>query len=336
MHRNINCVHVFSTRTNTQSLLQLQRMSHGKAAFVLAIIAATQSFANDVERKRTQDKKIAKSVPMHVSMLWPTPIIHVSLSSLQERSLESPDFGDALRDLGLQGFDKYERSILPKELSIDRNFAAAFADADHSRINTAFGRWQARAYSNHFGLPIKRFSVQGQIPPELDGVPYGWPELYNNPRFRRLLLRVKQLSKVYLNRTGWDTTVTDQTFFIIPWVEVFRHGDAYRPQARSDGAYIFSRYFASVKTNSLKFNTEDTRGINPPFGKTHSMPVESGEIVMLPPWTSTLITPNMINETSVCYCFMIYPESGKLPVEDDLTASVKFQSRSHVVPKSNK
>eukprot|EP00929_Paragymnodinium_shiwhaense_P072353 TRINITY_DN36728_c0_g3_i1.p1 TRINITY_DN36728_c0_g3~~TRINITY_DN36728_c0_g3_i1.p1 ORF type:complete len:348 (-),score=58.03 TRINITY_DN36728_c0_g3_i1:184-1173(-) len=278
----------------------------------------------------------ASTVVANTTSLWPIHFAHMPLSSPRRDSLETAEFGHILRDIGRNGFDKYVQTVLPQELRLDPGFAKVFAESDHSRLNLAFRRWQARTFASYMGIPIRRISVQGEIIPKLEGIDYTWPELYDSAQYKKLIAWVRQLSKVYLKRTGFDEEEAKQKFLVFPWVEVYERGMAMRPMTRTDGAYIFSRYFASVTEGALKFNFEDPRGINPPYGKTASDGVYEGKISLVPSWVSTFLTPNMLNSTAVSYCFLIYPENGKLSFEDDKTADMKPMKQTQITDESVK
>lgn len=263
-----------------------------------------------------------EGITARVTHLWPILLTQTPLSG-SDKALESAEFGRKLSQIGYERYQRYVKEVLPVELATDAAFNATFQQADHSRMQLAFKRWQSRAFATHEGLPIRRILPQADTSPRIEGVDYAWPELYESAEYKRLIGRVRQLSKVYLKRAGYGSEELGQKFLVFPWVEVFGKGDALRPMTRSDGAYVFSRYFASVSRGSLKFNFEDPRGINPPYGKTYSDAVYAGEIAMVPSWVSTFITPNMKNSTAVCYCFLVYPEKGRLPWDKDLTGDIK-------------
>jgi len=166
-------------------------------------------------------------------------------------------------------------------------------------------------------------------------VDYTWPELYENAAFKRLRVRIAELSKLYLKRTGYEDLPSRFRIFI--WAEVFRRGDALRPGVRTDGAYLTGRYFASATRGSLKLNFEDTRGINPPYGKTFSHAPFEGNLVLFPTWASHFITPNMRDDTVVCYSFLVYPPDGSgISWKDDRTTQVKVMRSFEARPKKSK
>ena len=83
--------------------------------------------------------------------------------------------------------------------------------------------------------------------------------------------------------------------------------------------------FAQVAPKSIKVHIEDPRGINPPYGKTHVVTPQQGELVMFPSWISHVITPNTAaNSTVVVFAFCVYPVEGPtdLDWEDDPTGSM--------------
>eukprot|EP00928_Gymnodinium_smaydae_P086819 TRINITY_DN71241_c0_g1_i1.p1 TRINITY_DN71241_c0_g1~~TRINITY_DN71241_c0_g1_i1.p1 ORF type:complete len:321 (-),score=80.04 TRINITY_DN71241_c0_g1_i1:154-1077(-) len=259
------------------------------------------------------------------TLLWPIHVSKVLVSggSSKEAALEPGSFGKELAAIGKKGFQRYLKEVLPKELQLDAEFAASFSASDHSRTNLAFKRWQMRSFAAREKLPIKRLTALGEKVPQIPGANYSWPEAYDNAEFNKLLNYVRKMTKVYLKRVGYDEAHYKQKFIIFPWFEVYEFGEAMRPGALTNGAYLFGRYFAAADKNSMKFNFEDPRGINPPYGKTHTMKVDEGRLYLLPSWVSTFMTPNMKNHTHVCVAFLIYPEHGKLPWTDDLSSDVK-------------
>lgn len=261
-----------------------------------------------------------------VTYLWPVHFSSVPLSKskAQPQAFEPEEFGTELRNIGLARFNEYLTSVLPKELEIDKEANAEFQKADHSRINMGFFRWQKRVFADHEGVPVEQLSARGDLAPRLDGINYSWPELYENRAFRKLKTRITELAKLYNKRAGYKESPSK--FRIFSWVEVYNKGDALRPGARTDGAYLMGRYFADAKSDSLKMNFEDPRGINPPYGKTFSHPVYQGNMVIFPTWVSHFITPNMGDHTAVCFVFLVYPPGGNtLNWRHDSNADIRIE-----------
>ncbi|CAJ1367022.1 unnamed protein product [Effrenium voratum] len=271
--------------------------------------------------------------------LWPIHISKVPLSTPGVEAMEPPEFGQALAELALSGFEDYVNKTLPLELKLDADFAEEFHGADHSRVNLAFRRWQRRvyAYANRDIYPESQLSadvLEGGWQSEflaggwarsmpLKEVNYSWPQLRQSSEFRKLQSHISELAKLYLKRSG---SSFGNKFRIFTWAEVFRKGDALRPSAHTDGGLFMGRYWPQLKKNSLKFNFEDPRGINPPFGKTHTHSIEEGAMSMFPIWASHFITPNMKSRTAVCYAFIVYPEDGNtMDFEDDGTGKFKIE-----------
>jgi len=252
-----------------------------------------------------------RKVEGKVTYLWP---IHFSSMPLSDpggkaKGLESAEFGKKLADIGLRGFKDYLQKTLPKELELDSELAATWNSTDHSRINTAFYRWQKRVFAERHNLPVESLTAKLEDAPHHEGIDYTWPELYDSVEYARFLARVTELSKLYLKRSGMADPPS--RFQIFPWVEVFERGDALRPDARIQGAYLAGRYFASVNEGDIKFNFEDPRGINPPFGKTFSHAPYRGNLVLHPVWNSYFVTPNMRTNPVVVLAFLVYPDAGK-------------------------
>jgi hypothetical protein len=244
------------------------------------------------------------------------------LSTPEKSSLELPKFGQDLTAIALKGFRRYVDSILPKELEADKQFAEEFAESDHSRVNLAFLRWQKRVFADRLGVSPQTLTGRGDASPRIKGIDYTWPEFYDDPIYNKLVHRLTQVSKLYLKRTGYRDL--PRKFRVFTWVEVYNFGDAQRPWARTDGAYLMGRYFAQARRGALKFNFEDPRGINPPYGTTYSHTAFAGNLIVFPTWVSHFITPNMQNSTQVCFGFIVYPPNGNsLDYEDDETGSLE-------------
>lgn len=285
--------------------------------------------------------------------LWPIHINKISMSGEGQAALDSPQMGKELAQLGVQVFEDYEKNVLPRELELDKPFSEEFAQSDHSRVNLAFLRFQKRAFgdenSDVFGaqeltpsaMPdgdlvaagLSSEILAGQIvqSPRLKEISYTLPQLYENATFKRFRSRVNELAKMYLKRSGFPAERIPKKFKIFAWVEIFRKGDSLRPFARTDGGLLMGRYWPRKKRQSQKFNFEDPRGINPPFGKTHSHEVTEGDVTMFPTWASHFITPNMKKGANVCYAFVVYlPEGNVLDFEDDATGSFVKHDRMRV------
>lgn len=286
-----------------------------------------------------------------IHTMWPIHLSKVSLSGEGQGALDSPQMGKELAELGIQVFEDYEKNTLPRELELDKPFSNEFAHSDHSRVNLAFLRFQKRAFGDEnsdifraqeltpsampsgdliaAGLSSEMLAGQVAQSPRLKEINYTLPQLYGNSTFKKFRNRINELAKVYLKRNG--AREIPKKFRIFAWVEVFRKGDSLRPFARTDGGLLMGRYWPRMKTNSQKFNFEDPRGINPPFGKTHGHDVNEGDVTLFPIWSSHFITPNMKKGTNVCYAFVVYEPSGNtLDFEDDVTGSFTKQERIKV------
>eukprot|EP00434_Breviolum_minutum_P017034 symbB.v1.2.015031.t1/scaffold1037.1/size142759/3 len=281
----------------------------------------------------TPSQILAVEAKATVDFLWPIHLSKIPLSTQTVGSLEPPTFGEELAKVALEGFEEYVNKTLPLELELDKHFADEFHGADHSRVNLAFRRWQKRVYAeqNRDIYPVDGVDSgadilqRGPHPDFIAGVTkgaaplkdvnYTWPALYENSAFRKLQADM-------LDRSGHTPDDLPKTFRMFIWAEVFRKGDSLRPSAHTDGGYVMGRYWPQLKKNAMKFNFEDPRGINPPFGKTHSHSVEEGALTMFPTWASHFITPNMKSKPAVSYVFIVYPEVGNtLDFEDDLTGN---------------
>lgn len=257
-----------------------------------------------------------------VDLLHPIHFSSVPLSNPGKASLEDNTFGKRLAEIGLEGYKNYMKSTLPQELEKDPRFKKKFMNQDHSRVNDAFRRWQKRAFADKIGADPLEFTGKGELAPRLDGIEYQWDKLYDNDDFRRLNARITQFAKLYMQRTGYKQI--PRNFRIFVWVDVFNKGDAAVPFTATSGSFVSGRYWASAKSHALKQNFEDPRGINPPYGKTFSHVVYEGNLVMYPSWSSTFITPNMQNFTTVCFSFTVYPvnKTDLMHWKDDLTGAL--------------
>lgn len=291
---------------------------------VLAIASWT------VVAKRAAADGDSDVVKAKLRLLWPIHFTSVALSSSDRTSLEPANFGQVLAKMSLDRFRKYVNETLPKELELDTQLALEFREADHSRVNKAFRRWQRRVFAIKTGTRVGQSSGNGEHAPRLKGIEYIWDEFYNHPASARFNGRIDQLTRLYLRRMG--ASDFPKKFRIFSWVEVFDEGDAQRPMSYTDGAFVMGRYFASLPSQgSIKLNFEDPRGINPPYGKTFSYEAYEGSIVFFPTWVSHFITPNMNKGTVVCICFIVYPPDGNsIDWEDDRTGSLEVPSSFEV------
>jgi len=286
-------------------------------------VLAIASWAVAVVAKREAADEDADVVKAKLKLLWPIHFTSVALSSSEKPSFEPADLGAAIAQVSLKGFRKYVNETLPRELEIDQTLAHEFRDADHSRVNKAFRRWQRRAYAIKTRTPTSATSGNGQRAPRLKGIDYRWDEFYQHPGIARFHGRIDQLTRLYNKRMGADSH--KGKFRIFSWVEVFDKGDAHRPMSYTDGAFVMGRYFAQLpEEGAIKMSFEDPRGINPPFGKTFSYEPYEGNIVLFPTWVSHFITPNMKEGTVVSICFVVYASDGEtIDWEDDRTGSLE-------------
>merc|ERR1712096_21007 len=162
----------------------------------------------------------------------------------------------------------------------------------------------------------------GEDMPRLPDINYSWPELYNNPRLSELNQHIKEIIRPYLTRCG-VTDIPDD-FLVYTWVEVFQRGDATKPGSRIQGSHVAGRFFAQAEPGSIKFNIDDERGINPPFGKTYSYMAKPGFLLVHPSWHSYIVTPNMRDTPVVTFAFLVYSANGtRLAFDKDPTVDVK-------------
>mmetsp|Transcript_65368 Transcript_65368/g.121860 ORF Transcript_65368/g.121860 Transcript_65368/m.121860 type:complete len:306 (+) Transcript_65368:53-970(+) len=261
------------------------------------------------------------------TLLWPMHVSIVPVSCATRKSLDTPDLARGLSQIGLDGFEKFVK-LLPAMLEADPAFHASFAVADHSRTNLAFRNWQLLSQANYTGSDPMGLAVRGEVLQYTPGVEYSFLELYEDPLYERLLSRINQLSRLYLVRTGYDKEALPSKFRVVTWVEVLKKGDAFVPITRTDGAYLAGRFFAQFEEGAIKFQFEDQRGINPPFGKTHAYTPYEGSMIMHPTWSSTFTTPSLSNEPLVMVCFLVYPPDGKMiSWKEDLTGRLEVERK---------
>jgi len=267
--------------------------------------------------------------------MWPIHFSSLPLSAPDKKSAFPPDLGDALAQLAEAKFDEYLTSILPLELKSDETFAKTFHEADHSRVNLAFQRWQKLAFAEIENVPVYRFLGQGEYASRIHGVNYSWPELYESPAFKKLKHFIMDLTRHYNKKNGFapESPAGGKHFQVILWAEVFRKGDAMRPGASVNGAFLRGRYYAMCERGAIKQNFEDPRGINPPYGKTYSHSPYRGNLVLYPTWASHFITPNMLNTTIVSFSFMAFPLDGAyVDSNDDQTGKIVVEKQIMIEP----
>merc|ERR1712008_177292 len=129
------------------------------------------------------------------------------------------------------------------ELKSDPTFAGKFYETDHSRFNLAFQRWQKLVFAEEEDVPVHRFMAQGEHASRIQGVNYSWPELYQSQVFKKLKHFVMDVTKSYNKKNGFapGSPATGQKFQVMFWAEVFRKGDAMRPGASGNGAFLRGR-----------------------------------------------------------------------------------------------
>lgn len=259
-------------------------------------------------------------------LLWPLHINFLPLSGREGHALEPESLADELTHIAESKFQEYLGSTLLLEAQVDQRFAEEYNASDHSRQNLAFRRWQTRAFAETFGYDVSDLTGVGQRIPKLQGINYTWPEFYGSLAYGTLVKRITQVSRMYLKRTGYQEIPRQFRIFI--WAEIFFAGDALRPRTEANGAYVAGRYFTAYDRGSMKVNFEDPRGINPPFGKTHSIEPEEGMLLLFPSWLSQFLTPNMKSETQVIFSFLAFsPDGQRLRWKDDLTSSLIIEQR---------
>eukprot|EP00746_Dinoflagellata_sp_MGD_P006778 gnl/MRDRNA2_/MRDRNA2_113354_c0_seq1.p1 gnl/MRDRNA2_/MRDRNA2_113354_c0~~gnl/MRDRNA2_/MRDRNA2_113354_c0_seq1.p1 ORF type:complete len:302 (-),score=57.96 gnl/MRDRNA2_/MRDRNA2_113354_c0_seq1:83-988(-) len=266
-------------------------------------------------------------VEVKVELLWPLYFVTIPFSSRRKPSLEKHQLGDQLAEIAINGFDKYFKTVLPRELEIDPEFAEEYHSSDFSRNHVAWKRWQKVAFRKHFGVKKTFLDWRGDRVPTHKEISYDWRELYESKAFKVLDAKVSALGKTYLKKAGYEEIPRKLVSFW--WAEVYNFGDFHRSRTHMTGAALSGCFFPSVSPNAFKLNVEDPRGINPPYGKTFSSSPESGQLIMFPPWTPHTFTPNMINASQVVYKFVLYFPAGpgELDWQEDATGEMIIKDR---------
>merc|ERR1719215_634407 len=87
-----------------------------------------------------------------------------------------------------------------------------------------------------------------------------------------------------------------------------------------------------TKKNRQSIHIDDLRGSNAPFGHSHVLTPEEGDLYMWPSWSSHMVTPQVDNATNVFFSFICWPEGGTtgLDWEDDPSSDYKYIRNSKI------
>lgn len=261
------------------------------------------------------DIKILFSSPFHT--------FHLLKPKAQEGgALFELDDIKELAMVALNKFDHYITKILPIELAHDPAFEMEFNSSDSSRFNMAFSRWQLAVLALRDDLPVDAYHFRKTVPRQTPNVDYTWPELFNCKMHPSLQDRIKDFTSVALQDAGMPLDFLKISVYIVSWLEVFHTGDFMRPMERLDGAIARGVFVVKAVRDSVKIRIEDSRGINPPYGKSFMRDCRSGQLYIFPAWQSYMVTPNTKKKSVVFLNFAVYDRqkgtrSGALPANFD-------------------
>mmetsp|Transcript_34565 Transcript_34565/g.73326 ORF Transcript_34565/g.73326 Transcript_34565/m.73326 type:complete len:304 (-) Transcript_34565:2-913(-) len=262
-----------------------------------------------------------QEVKSQIEYLWP---IHLQVLPLAARvkgaeGVESPEFAAKLASIVEKKYQEFIKTELPKEIAADPNYKARFDSDDAGRYNQAFRTWQRRAAATKYRWPVNEIDGLDLLRvPKTQGVQYNFDELYESPEYKAFVRHVERLARAYVKRM--DENSAPPKFRIFVWGEVFPKAVATRPHIHT-GGYCAGTFFVRQPKGASRFNFEDPRGINPPYGKTHMKQPQQGELILFPGWASHFNSPNSHETTRVELSFVAYHYGGpnQLDWEDDPT-----------------
>eukprot|EP00929_Paragymnodinium_shiwhaense_P072631 TRINITY_DN36865_c0_g1_i2.p1 TRINITY_DN36865_c0_g1~~TRINITY_DN36865_c0_g1_i2.p1 ORF type:complete len:218 (-),score=41.71 TRINITY_DN36865_c0_g1_i2:1-654(-) len=140
------------------------------------------------------------SIQQEIEYIWPMKLLNVQLAGSPGRpGLEDDSFSEGLAEIALKGYRRYVEKILPRELEANPDFAKEFREADVSRTNRAFMRWQTRIFSGLARLPISELVWDGKPMQQVPGVPYEWDAWFKSNLYKRMRGRVKSMCQELLS-----------------------------------------------------------------------------------------------------------------------------------------
>lgn len=272
---------------------------------------------------------LATSVDQDTKYLWPVTLWSVPFAGPE--GLEPAEFNSELATIGQDAFDHFRQTILPKELEANARFREWYENGEASRVNLAFVRWQKQVFAQKFKVPIDELFWNGEDVKKSKKVSYQWDAFYKSPLYVRLRKRIEQVVQGFVTYVDGERPQKMRTFI---WAEVYRHREFHRPVVKT-GSYCTGMLWVRFKKNqagSAKLMIEDPRGVNPPYGKTHSILPSEGMLNVWPSWTSHFISPNMVNSTNVVFGFISQPHGGspEFDWEDDPTGSYIYSKTSKI------
>lgn len=271
-------------------------------------------------------------IDQDVRYLWPITVWTLPLAAVGPQVL-----AERLAEIGERGFDAYVRQVLPRELRADKAFARSFEQADDTRFNAGFLKWQKRVFSNVEQLPIEDLDWDGSMVPRVNGVTYAWPELYKSDVYMDLRNRIHALARMYFKSIGSEFGEKDykEKLRIFIWAEVHRFAGFYHSRMHT-GAALAGKFFArhtSVEDRGQRLLFQDARGVNPPYGRSHKLLPVEGDLVLWPSWAPHWLTPQTIaNSTNVHFSFLVWPPDGPSDFdwEDDPTGDYSYKAPTKV------
>lgn len=296
----------------------------------LLLLCATDSFAH--VKGSENDETIVNSI----EYAWPLLVLQTNLEpdAVEHRAVFQKLRGE-IADVGATGFANYTDSVLPTELDRSPEFAAWFEDADASRYNLGFFRWQKRVFSQLTRIPYQEILWDGNPVPKLKGVDYTWAAFHNSKAYKSIKQDILGVLKSYAKQAGQDTP--DGRLRFIPWVEVYRPNEFQHPHTHTGSPFV-GMFAASCEEESQAVTIEDARGITPPFGRKQRFTMKSGDLIIFPSWAPHFLEPNRGTNTNVFVSFAIQGQGGphEFDWEDDALGNVVKSDTKQIKKKSSK
>mmetsp|Transcript_3071 Transcript_3071/g.6907 ORF Transcript_3071/g.6907 Transcript_3071/m.6907 type:complete len:342 (-) Transcript_3071:7-1032(-) len=290
----------------------------------LALVCLLPELAWAAQQVHLEDDEILQDV----RIVWPAAMwqLPISPGASKEGQTAPPDLKEAVATLATwaeEAFADYEQNILPKELAANKQWRTEYDNADASRLNLGFLRWQKQVYSRTHRFDIQQIDWQGTVLPEAPDVSYSWYKWYNSKEYKLLKGRVESVTRQYVasfKAEGGGRLRRLRTFI---WAEVYRYGHFQRPGVHT-GAFsqgvIFAKHAIGEGGLAQQLVLEDPRGPAPPFGRMKYVNSTDGSLVVLPSWVSHFFTPQPVpDQTNVVLGFVCWPEDGMVDFdwEDD-------------------
>eukprot|EP00930_Biecheleria_cincta_P075601 TRINITY_DN62784_c0_g1_i1.p1 TRINITY_DN62784_c0_g1~~TRINITY_DN62784_c0_g1_i1.p1 ORF type:complete len:312 (+),score=33.62 TRINITY_DN62784_c0_g1_i1:44-979(+) len=298
-------------------------------AWCLQLLSATV-FCAHVKGSETHDGTILTTI----EYVWPLLVLQTNMvpdDVKQQAAFQK--LRAEIADVGAKGFASYTDSVLPKELDRSPEFAAWFENADASRYNLGFFRWQKRVFAQLTRIPYQEILWDGNPVPKLKGVDYTWPAFHNG--FQSIKQDILGVVNSYAQQGG--IAMPSGRLRFIPWVEVYRPNEFQHPHTHTGSPFV-GMFAASCEEASQSVTIEDPRGINPPFGRKQRFVMQSGDLIIFPSWASHFLEPNRGTSTNVFVSFAIQGEGGpqEFDWEDDGLGNVVKSDTKMIKKKSSK